>query len=90
MIVDFKMLKADIEKVIGVWDHSLLLFEGDPLVPFISALPGIKLYQLPFIPTAENMAIYLGEEMNKMHRGYKVTSMKVYETSTSCAEWRLQ
>lgn len=90
MIIDFKMLKADIENVIGVWDHSLLLFEGDPLVPFVSALPGVKLYQLSFIPTAENMAVWLGEEMNKLRRGYKVIGMKVYETSTSCAEWRTE
>ena len=89
MVIDFKNLKKAIEDVVGIWDHSLLLYEKDPLIPSMK-VPGIRLYELPFIPTAENMTEYVGKAMNKAARGYRITAIKIYETSTSYAEWRAE
>ena len=90
MIIDFKHLKKAIDDVVGIWDHSLLLYEKDPLIPCLYGMHGIKLYVLPFIPTAENMGEYVGKVMNRAARGYRVVAVKIYETSTSYAEWRVE
>ena len=92
MIIDFKNLKKAIEDIVGIWDHSLLLYEKDPLIAIMEGetRAGIRLYQLPFIPTAENMVKYVGEALNKAARGYRITAVKIYETSTSYAEWRAE
>jgi len=80
MVMDFSKLKSIMEFHIGKWDHSLLLYELDPLVPILQNVPGINLQLFPEIPTAENMAKYIGESL-------ECESVKVWETDTSYAEW---
>lgn len=99
MVMDFHDLKEIMSNVIGEWDHSLVLFEDDPLVEVLdkSDLFGmVNLVTIPFIPTAENMANYLAHKVQQeiddadpvFANNPVVNSVKVWETATSYAEWR--
>lgn len=91
MVFDFKSLKLVIENVIGPWDHSLILWEDDPLLEAFG-FPGQNLIKFPSIPTAENMAVEIATKLHQELNSYYlvVESVKVWETSTSYAEWRKQ
>lgn len=89
MVIDFKEAKTLIEKVIGDWDHSLILYEGDPLTRYVDGYA--RIIKFPWYPTAENMACYIGRELTqKLASSFAVSvhSVRVWETATSVAEWR--
>lgn len=90
MVFDFSHLKGVLEEVIGPWDHSLLLFEDDPLCEDLEDLEGINLIKFPYIPTAENMAKFLAMRLKSWMKTSScvLESVKVWETATSCSEWR--
>lgn len=88
MVLDFKELKEEIEDAIGHWDHALMLFQDDPLAQILPA-DVCRLILTDGHPTAEWMAEEIArrlqEECGLMGQ---VASVKVWETKTSCAEWR--
>jgi 6-pyruvoyltetrahydropterin/6-carboxytetrahydropterin synthase len=99
MALDFKVLKEIVEPVIKGWDHSLILWEGDPLLKFLRGecarvelkflREAMSIIIFPRIPTAENMANYLGQFIRQeLPVGIAITSVRVWETTTSYAEWR--
>lgn len=91
MVVDFKDLKAAIDHVIAPWDHSLVLWEEDPIVQMVETMTGcgVRLVLVPFIPTAENMAAFVAAEINALLPfEIRIAAVKVWETATSYAEWR--
>ena len=71
------------------WDHRLLLWENDPLLPPLAALdPSVM--AVPFNPTAENMARHLGEVVAPQAlagTGASVVRCTVWETDGSSATW---
>ena len=85
MIVDFKTLKDDLNKLCDELDHSLIIEEGSLKEKTLEALQdeGFKIVLMDFRPTAENMARYFFEEMEE--KGYQVILAKVYETPNNCA-----
>lgn len=89
MVVDFSILKEMMEQVISPWDHTLILYEKDDLVQLLPK-EHIKLITLSFIPTAENMALYIAGELNRILNPLFVgiCNVKVWETATSFAEWK--
>lgn len=82
MVMDFKQVKAAIEEIIGDWDHGLLLEQGDPLIDIMPA-NSCLLFVTDGPPTAEWMAEYIGRSMRQA-----VCRVRVWETTTSYAEWR--
>ena len=77
MVLDFSELKEMMmSEIHDKFDHSLVLFEGDPLIPsgILSILPaGHQHRLLKFIPTAENLADYFHELLHARllaHRQY--------------------
>ncbi len=72
MVMDFGFLKACMIEVIhDPCDHGLILWEGDGDMlgmfekPFDDGVHvGIKLLKLPYVPTAENLAMYWHERLN--------------------------
>lgn len=94
MVLDFKCLKSIIEEVVGPWDHSLILWAQDPLTYILADYckrdDGINLILLSDIPTAENMAVEIACQMSAKLAGTytQIQSVKVWETTTSFAEWR--
>ena len=90
MVIDFKDLKQIMEKVIGPWDHALLLATSDPLLKEL--LPFTKVIEVSWIPTAENMAqsiaICIDRYLYANDPTLILVSVKIWETATSYAEWR--
>jgi len=85
MVVDFGDLKKDVKETASVFDHTLII-EKDTLKPeTLSALKGegFKINELDFRPTAENLARFVFETLEK--KGYSVKRAAVYETPENCA-----
>lgn len=93
-VVDFAVIKKLFQGWIDEnWDHGFLLWDQDENA--ISALKQVepnRVYLLPYNPTAENMALYLLEEISPSLittiRGYslEVKKVVVWETENSSAE----
>ncbi|MBQ9983234.1 MAG: 6-carboxytetrahydropterin synthase QueD [Lachnospiraceae bacterium] len=85
MVVDFKTLKDDLNALIDELDHSLVIEEGSLREKTREALleEEFRIVELPFRPTAENLAEYFYDEMEE--KEYQVVLVKVYETPNNCA-----
>lgn len=85
MIVDFKTLKEALKQLVDELDHSLIMESGSLREKTKAALDeeGFRIVELPFRPTAENLAKYFFDRMEEM--GYQVMLVKVYETPNNCA-----
>ena len=85
MVVDFN----DIKSVIRTWidrelDHRMLLHREDPLVQALKDL-GEPLFLFEENPTAENIAKLIF--LYAVSQGFKVTRVRLWETSHSYAEY---
>lgn len=103
-VIDFSVLKERIGGWIDdAWDHGLILWAADPLLKdiknMIVATPEVsegrcigimqKYYEMPYNPTAENMAKYLLEEICPRllgGTGVYVTKIRLWETPNCFAE----
>ncbi|MDE5863033.1 MAG: 6-carboxytetrahydropterin synthase [Lachnospiraceae bacterium] len=85
MIVDFKTLKEDLRKLADELDHSLVIERDSLMRKTKEALDeeGFRIVELPFRPTAENLAEYFFDKMEELE--YQVMLVKVYETPNNCA-----
>ena len=85
MVVDFKNLKEDLNQLADELDHSLVIEEGSLKEKTREALldEEFRIVELPFRPTAENLAEYFYDEMEE--KGYQIVLVKVYETPNNCA-----
>lgn len=87
-LVDFKDLKAIVKReVVDYFDHRLFLSED-----YLSAHPNLKglenLEVWPHEPSAENILLFILEKLQKaMPTHIYIHNMRIYETSTSYAEW---
>jgi len=92
MVVDFGDLKKIVNELLKPFDHGMILNEKDP---YINELPDESIILTTFEtdPTAEAMTKYFFEGVdrgltsNNIHSTVKVTSVKVWETPTSFAEY---
>ena len=85
ILIDFD----EIRKVVNDYldqqlDHKTILWEKDPLVEVLEKA-GQKVFRMKNQPSAENMAQLIFQEMKKQK--LPVSSVKVWETPTSCAEY---
>ena len=87
MVVDFKTLKEDLTKLADEFDHSLVIEEGSLRETTKNALleEEFRIVEVPFRPTAENLAEYFFGEMEE--KDYQVVLVKVYETPNNCAAY---
>ncbi len=85
MVVDFKTLKSDLKELAEALDHSLIIEENSLRDKTKEALleEDFAIVELPFRPTAENLAKYFYDEMEG--KDYQVVLVKVYETPNNCA-----
>ncbi len=90
MVVDFGMLKNNIKaNVIDKFDHSLVISNQED-ANFIEANKTIfsRIHIVDFQPTAENLVSYFAELIKPlMPQGVELFSLRLYETSSSFAEW---
>ena len=86
MVCDF----SDIKRIIKGWidrelDHKMVLRHDDPLVAPLQAL-GEPIYLLDSNPTVERIAKLIFDQA--ANEGLPVVCVRVWETSTSFAEYR--
>ncbi|MFZ6009202.1 MAG: 6-pyruvoyl trahydropterin synthase family protein [Bacteroidota bacterium] len=89
MVIDFKDLKKVVAgSVINKLDHKLILSKRYQTV---NNMPhSDSLLTFPGEPTAENLLIFIREEINRsLPVGIKLHSLKLYETHDSYAEWSM-
>lgn len=89
-ILDFGEIKSRIGTWFDEqWDHGFLAQEGDPIILWLRENE-MKHRVLPFAPTAENLAQYLGEVLPHELAGTpcSLVGVKLWETPNCCAEWR--
>lgn len=90
MIIDFKVLKAIVNKnIIDPFDHALVLNDRTSSV-LLEALRRShqKIILTPYQPTCENILINLIEKLiGKLPAGVRLQKMKLYETAKSYVEW---
>ena len=97
-VIDFSQLKTAFKGWFDEhWDHGFLVHEDDEnAINALKQVVPLKLYVLPYNPTAESMAKYLLEvvspELCQEFDGYDVhvTKVVVWETDDSFAEASLQ
>ncbi len=95
MVLDFGDVKKILCSVLDeAWDHRTLLYDKDPLCRQLMELTDDgAVCPVPFNPTAENMAVWLGTRLlpEALHRaGLKdvcVTMVTVFETDNNSATW---
>lgn len=87
-VIDFGVIKALLaEWLEEYWDHKMMLWEQDPLLPELQRLVPDDLVVVPFNPTAEQMAQYLVTEVGpRQLAGTGVTLIKVrIEETRKCS-----
>lgn len=59
-VVDFSVIKKTLCRYLEEqWDHKMLIWSDDPLLPALREIDPEGICVVPFNPTAENMAEYL-------------------------------
>ena len=90
MVIDFGDLKKVlIDRIDRHYDHGFVIWEKDPMAPFLRKDKKTKLVEVSFIPTAENLATLWGEAVKDALRRkrIKMQYLKVWETPTSTATY---
>ena len=89
MLIDFSDLKAAVRRLADSFDHTLLFESGSLQPATLAALreEGFSLTELPFRPTAENLAHHFYEAL--LADGLPVSSVCVYETPENCAVYEV-
>lgn len=76
-VIDFSVIKEVVGAWINeYWDHGFILEVGDPLQKALYE-DHSKVFQLPYAPTAENIATYLLGIANQLLRPYGVTVTEI-------------
>lgn len=74
------------------WDHRLLLWQEDPILPCLMDIVPADIVQIPFNPTAENIACYLVEKVGPIqlaNTGVRLIECRVEETRKCSATYSL-
>lgn len=63
MVADFADIKRIMSSVLDEWDHGFVVSLSDPDYPSMASMTNRNVIAVPFIPTAENLAVAWGEEI---------------------------
>ncbi|SUB78107.1 6-carboxy-5,6,7,8-tetrahydropterin synthase [Porphyromonas macacae] len=92
-IIDFSIIK---EKLCiwleDNWDHKMMIWEEDPMLPDLQKIAPDDLVIVPFNPTAEKIAQYLVEEIAPVqlkNTGVTLIECRVEETRKCAATYKL-
>lgn len=90
-LVDFKELKDIVKReVVDYFDHRLFLSQDYIQAhPQLEGLENLEIWE--YEPSAENILLFILEKLKKsMPDGVYIHNMRIYETSTSYAEWCIE
>lgn len=83
-VVDFYKLKTAVnELIVDKMDHAFLARGDEPVLKILKTT-GVKVLELGFRTTVENMASYICWKL--MREGFPIHSIKMWETPTGWAE----
>lgn len=91
MLIDFSDLKILMTNLIhDPLDHGFIAYHEDKPILSLLSIPGWKIIPFPYIPTAENIAIWCWEQLKPAIDDYFrenliLSSVEVWETPTSKA-----
>ncbi|TXH54673.1 MAG: 6-carboxytetrahydropterin synthase [Desulfurellales bacterium] len=94
MLVDFAFLKQIMmQRVDAILDHGFIVYEGDHDMLDCFTFPQAsewKIVVFPYIPTAENIARWIWEQINPdiathFRGNLKLVAVEIWETPTSMA-----
>lgn len=85
MIMDFGDLKKTLKGIADHYDHALIYEKSTIMPDTLECLKrdGFKLIELPFRPTAENLARHFYSALSD--KGFRPSNVTVYETPENCA-----
>ena len=86
--MDFGEFKSILRDLLKEFDHTLIIEKGSLKDSTIKALrgEGFSLKEVPFRPTAEEMARHFYKEL--VSRSCPVSEVTVYETMNNCAVYK--
>lgn len=89
MLIDFGDLKKMVRALADSFDHTLIYERGSLKEKTLDALKeeGFSLTELPFRPTAENLAKHFYELLSG--KGIEIKSVTVYETPENCVVYEV-
>lgn len=92
MVVDFSNLKEIVNReVISEFDHALVLNEETKGIGMLTLNGFEKLIRVPFQPTCENLLLDFKKRLAHFFDAHhQLVSLKLEETPTSFAEWRVE
>lgn len=92
MVIDFGDIKKIATKhIYNALDHGFMVWDKDKiLVNFFKENPDLKHIIVPFVPTVENIAIWIFNRLDvhikdKYKTGLRLYSIKLWETPTTIA-----
>jgi 6-pyruvoyltetrahydropterin/6-carboxytetrahydropterin synthase len=87
-VMDFGDLKSTLKELMEKLDHAFLYEKGDPIGQFIKG-QGLKVVELDFAPTAENLAKYVYDFLRGALTTHPLKIIRVvcYETPTASATY---
>jgi 6-pyruvoyltetrahydropterin/6-carboxytetrahydropterin synthase len=92
-VIDFGVVKSTLCGWLETnWDHRTLIWHGDPWLAGLQAIDP-SIVPVPFIPTAENMAMHLLNNVGPhmlQGTGVKLQSVRIDETRKCSAEAALE
>lgn len=93
-VIDFSDIKSRLCMwVENEWDHKFLMWGEDPLLQVTHRLLMESIVQVPFNPTAENMAQFLVEVVGPaqlMGTGIKLVQVRIEETRKCSATYSVK
>jgi 6-pyruvoyltetrahydropterin/6-carboxytetrahydropterin synthase len=88
-VLDFSVIKSALcEWLESEWDHKFLVWERDPMADTLHDLDPLGVVQVPFNPTAENMAAFLLHHIGPRQlefTGAKLIEVRIEETAKCSA-----
>ena len=90
-VMDFSVIKSHLAMWLeDNWDHKMILYKKDPKLKALIPVFGNDIVEVPFNPTAENMAKYLVEVVGPKQlkgTGCKLRKVVIEETRKCSASY---
>lgn len=92
MVTDYGDISACVKPILAELDHSYMIDPSDSEMRRTLTDLGLKITEVPFISTAENIVLWLGEKLRPslIQGSVSVMRLTVKETASTSAsaEWR--
>lgn len=91
MVLDYKDISTHVKPILQELDHSYMIDPTDHELRATLTQLGLKMTEVPFWSTAENIVLWLGDKLKDdlLTGGIEVMKLTVKETAstTATAEW---